>query len=46
VTALQAEPNPSGVQGYEARIDPEALGLHLLAFVFVRAGVCRIFRKQ
>ena len=25
------------IRGYEARIDPEALGLHLLAFVFVRA---------
>lgn len=25
------------IQGYEARIDPEALGLNLLAFVFVRA---------
>lgn len=25
------------IQGYEARIDPEALGLHLLAFVFVRS---------
>ena len=25
------------IRGYEARIDPEALGLNLLAFVFVRA---------
>jgi Lrp/AsnC family leucine-responsive transcriptional regulator len=25
------------IQGYEARIDPAALGLHLLAFVFVRS---------
>ena len=25
------------IQGYEARIDPEAIGLNLLAFVFVRA---------
>lgn len=25
------------IRGYEARIDPEALGLSLLAFVFVRA---------
>lgn len=25
------------IQGYEARIDPEALGLNLLAFVFVRS---------
>jgi Lrp/AsnC family leucine-responsive transcriptional regulator len=25
------------IQGYEARIDPEALGLHLLAYVFVRS---------
>lgn len=25
------------IQGYEARIDPEALGLHLLAFVAVRS---------
>ena len=25
------------IQGYEARIDPEALGLGLLAFVFVRS---------
>jgi Lrp/AsnC family leucine-responsive transcriptional regulator len=24
------------IQGYEARIDPEALGLHLLAYIFVR----------
>lgn len=32
------------IRGYEARIDPEALGLHLLAYVFVRAedvdGAC------
>jgi Lrp/AsnC family leucine-responsive transcriptional regulator len=26
------------IQGYEARLDPEALGLHLLAFVFVATG--------
>jgi len=25
------------IQGYEARINPEALGLHLLAYVFVRS---------
>jgi len=25
------------IRGYEARIDPEALGLHLLAYVFVRS---------
>jgi Lrp/AsnC family leucine-responsive transcriptional regulator len=25
------------IRGYEARIDPEVLGLHLLAYVFVRA---------
>ncbi len=33
------------IQGYEARIDPEALGLHLLAFVAVRSedhGECRV----
>ncbi|HVT61146.1 MAG TPA: Lrp/AsnC family transcriptional regulator [Thermoanaerobaculia bacterium] len=26
------------IQGYEARLDPDALGLNLLAFVFVRLG--------
>jgi Lrp/AsnC family leucine-responsive transcriptional regulator len=26
------------IQGYEARIDPEALGLHLLAFIFVASN--------
>ncbi|HEX9945666.1 MAG TPA: Lrp/AsnC family transcriptional regulator [Thermoanaerobaculia bacterium] len=26
------------IQGYEARISPEALGLHLLAFVFVKSS--------
>src|SRR5262245_31048328 len=25
------------IQGYEARINPESLGLHLLAYVFVRS---------
>jgi Lrp/AsnC family transcriptional regulator, leucine-responsive regulatory protein len=29
------------IQGYEARIDPEALGLHLLAFIFVRSSDSR-----